>query len=95
MLNVRSNCAALDTASRAFPYCPVSRYQLANPLWTEPKLLSNDLADFRRQAFAQAQEPLEPELTILKHRIPTCSILRSLPHGEFPRAIGRTRRADG
>ena len=28
-------------------------------------------------------------------RIPTCSILRSLPHGEFPRVIGRTRRADG
>ena len=72
-LNVRSSCAAFDTASRAFPYCPVSRYQLVQPLWTALNCSRITLRTFRRQAFAQAQEPFEPELTILKqefHLVP-------------------------
>ncbi len=75
-LNVRSICAALITASRPFHTAPASKYQLVHPLWTEPNCSRMSLRTARRQAFAQAQEPFEPELTVLKeevHLVPICA----------------------
>ena len=75
-LKVGSSRIACDIASRAFPYCPVSRYQLAQPLWIEPNCSRMSLTTSLGNPSLKRKSPSSRSLAIPKPKIqfgPLCA----------------------
>ena len=77
MLKVRSSCAALETASRAFPILSGLEIAIGQPAVDRAKLaLELDLRTSVGKPSLKRKRPLKPDLAILKNEfqlVPFCA----------------------